>query len=89
MSESADGDSVPVADLKECLECPVCMDVPKGGPIYQCRNGHILCKDCRDRITVCPSCKTTMGRIRSLLAEKILEKVPLPCPFEKNGCSKR
>lgn len=26
----------------EWLECPVCMETPRAGPIYSCRKGYIL-----------------------------------------------
>ena len=80
---------MPIADLEECLECPICLEVPKCAPIYQCRNGHILCNKCKAKITVCPSCQEPMGTSRSLLAEKLLEKVPVKCKFAENGCGKR
>ena len=89
MSEIASNDSVPVADLEEFLECPVCLEVPKSAPIYQCRNGHILCVKCKAKITVCPSCQEPMGSTRNLLAEKLLERVPVKCEFAANGCAER
>ena len=43
------------------LECPVCLAVPRSTPIYQCGNGHLLCKDCKPRLSECPICKTNCG----------------------------
>ena len=43
------------------LECPVCLTVPRSTPIYQCGNGHLLCKDCKPRLRECPICKTKCG----------------------------
>ena len=34
--------AVSVAGLKRALECPVCFETPKAGPLYQCENGHKL-----------------------------------------------
>ena len=31
-------------DLKFDLECPICNVIPRSGPIYQCENGHMICK---------------------------------------------
>ena len=31
-------------DIRRELECPVCLEVPKSGPIYQCNFGHTICK---------------------------------------------
>ena len=33
-------------------------------PIYQCKEGHALCNDCHDKITVCPACRDTSINIR-------------------------
>ena len=89
MSETVSNDSMSVADLEECLECPICLEVPKCAPIYQCSNGHILCNKCKTKITVCPFCRKPMRTQRNLLAEKLLEKLPVKCEFVANGCSKR
>ncbi len=31
------------------FKCPVCLETPSGGPIYNCANGHMLCGMCRER----------------------------------------
>jgi len=70
--------------INEELECPVCYKIPRG-PIFQCNRGHIVCKHCRTSLAICPQCKATLKHnVRSLVAEKIRDKVPLPCIFE--GC---
>ena len=33
---------------KDILECPICYATIKQTPIYQCRNGHVVRKNCRD-----------------------------------------
>jgi hypothetical protein len=38
-----------VEDIRDSLECPVCYSVPSNSPIYQCHNGHLICKDCHAR----------------------------------------
>ena len=89
MSETAANDSVPVAALEECLECPVCLELPQRPPVFQCERGHILCSRCHARLNICPSCQMPLGLMRCLVAEKILEKVPMACKFAKNGCRQR
>ena len=89
MSKAAANDSVSVSVVTECLECQVCWEVPSGPPIYQCENGHILCKSCYPKLGTCPSCNIGLRSMRCLVAEKILEKVAVPCKFAKNGCSER
>ena len=63
-------------DLKDILECPVCWTIPFEGPIYQCENGHIVCKDCHPKLKDCPQCRSRniCLSIRALHLEKILER---------------
>ena len=36
----------------EWMECPICLDTPRSGPIYSCRKGHIICKvNCIEKTT--------------------------------------
>ena len=72
--------------LSDDLECNVCFNVPDVTPIYQCKNGHLLCNECHNKLTRCPCCKEQLSGIRSLLAEKLLEKIPVGCKFKKHGC---
>ena len=45
-------------------ECPVCFeDMKPPIKIYNCTNGHLICADCKDRVTVCTNCREPyMGR---------------------------
>merc|ERR1719341_2702266 len=79
-------DMIKKDDLKDILECPVCLRVPRGTPIYQCARGHIVCSECRPNVTTCPQCRDPLGNIRSLISEKMLEKLPAVCKFADNGC---
>ena len=36
--------------LRALAQCPVCLDVRKDVPIYQCANGHIICGPCKDSL---------------------------------------
>jgi hypothetical protein len=45
-----------VKSIKSSLECPVCMSIPRDA-IFQCNNGHLLCKDCNEKLDVCPTCR--------------------------------
>ena len=59
------------------LECTVCLEVPSSNPIYQCRNGHLYCKECHPKLQECSVCqegKDQLGKIICLLAQKLLEK---------------
>ena len=70
-------------ELRKSLECPVCLETPKSRPVYQCKNGHILCSGCSGKVKKCPECRVDLNlgdlnlkdvRIRCLFAEKQLEK---------------
>ena len=61
--------------MMESLECPVCLKVPRpgAGPIYSCKNGHLLCKGCVDKIKDCPICREKEIHCRNLFAERYIE----------------
>ena len=41
--------------LSEELECPVCFQLPRNPPIFQCENGHLICCDCQPKVNeTCP-----------------------------------
>lgn len=68
--------------IKDKLECPVCLDVPRKGPVPICPNGHFVCSNCK-RVN-CPTCRTAMGTGKSLLAATILENIEHKCMY--NDC---
>ena len=73
-------------ELREDLECPVCLAIPKSGPIYQCEEGHIHCKSCHPELQECPICRGPIGNIRALMTEKLIAKLPTKCAFAEYGC---
>ncbi len=76
-----------VISLKEHLECPVCLELPKSSPIYQCPNGHIVCNICHKKLQFCPQCREPLGKYRCRIAEELMDFEP--CSFFKHGCSAR
>ena len=70
--------------LKE-LECPVCMEVIKTRPIFQCENGHLICRNCHPNLYHCPQCRVALRGVRNLMVEKIVADLTVICPFE--GCT--
>lgn len=80
--------------LEEILSCPVCLVVPRDTPIYQCKNGHLICKNCYKIVEIsdaCPVCKTKLPRhrIRNITAEQVIDNNPgfnFPCDFSVHGC---
>lgn len=68
--------------LKDKLECPICLEVPHHGPVPVCPNGHVVCIPCKTEL--CPTCRQPMGSGKSLLANLVLEHVEQKCKFV--GC---
>ena len=68
-------------DLREHVECPVCFEVPRVGPMYACPNGHHVCQKCKRE--ACPICRAVMGNNKSLLAVEIIENILHKCKFVK------
>jgi len=82
--------------LKRELQCPVCDKIPTILPIPTCSKGHIVCRDCKDKIPInrqtgripCPICRSPLdentnhvvGSVISLLSD-------IPCSFKDSGCS--
>ena len=63
---------------KDLLECPVCFETIDSVPIYQCRNGHVVCKNCHTKLETCPICRELRdGSIRNLKLEEMVEKLQL------------
>ena len=61
--------------LKDLLECPVCMETIKSVPVYQCANGHVICKDCIEKLKNCPICRNDSELRRSLKLENIVQRL--------------
>jgi len=85
-----DQDKKRKAEQLEWMECPVCLETPRSGPIYSCRKGHIICKDCQPQVSQCPTCRDKHTDCRSLIAEKLLfatlKDTPVNCKYRGSGC---
>ncbi|KAH8367818.1 hypothetical protein KR084_003088, partial [Drosophila pseudotakahashii] len=70
------------------LECPVCFGhiLP---PIQQCINGHIICSDCRSKLSKCPVCRRSRIDIRCPSLDKMASKLIFPCQHSEYGCLAR
>ena len=76
----------PLQELLSLFECPVCFEFALP-PILQCQSGHIVCSNCRPKLTCCPSCRSALGNIRNLSMEKLANSLKFPCKYANNGCS--
>ena len=78
------------AEQLEWMECPVCLETPRSGPIFSCRKGHVICRECQPQVTQCPTCRDKHTDCRSLIAEKLLSRLlqdtPVNCKYRGSGC---
>jgi hypothetical protein len=58
-------------DLVNLFECPVCFDYALP-PILQCQSGHIVCSQCRQKLSSCPTCRGPLGKRRFTIQRKEL-----------------
>ena len=73
--------------LEGSLECPVCYKIPRDVPIPCCEAGHIVCQDCRKRVTDCPTCRGRLESNTSSLAASQVMFVNHKCKFSFLGCN--
>ena len=52
----------------------------------QCRNGHVMCNNCRPKVQSCPICRDVDIDIRNMFAEKAITFMAIPCEFGQFGC---
>merc|ERR1712080_291588 len=45
-----------IAAKEKELECPVCFEVASA-PIFMCNDLHLICSDCRPKVSICPECR--------------------------------
>jgi len=81
---------IPLEELEDALECPVCLTAITDSPIYVCEILHLLCHQCRDSLIKkkfpCPVCGGKLTDKRCHVVEKIVQKLPkVCCKFE--GCT--
>ncbi|XP_038001708.1 E3 ubiquitin-protein ligase SIAH2 [Motacilla alba alba] len=74
-------------ELTSLFECPICFDYVLP-PILQCQAGHLVCKQCRQQLSLCPTCRGSLTpNIRNLAMEKVASAVLFPCKYATAGCS--
>jgi hypothetical protein len=58
--DESDASSVQVVgEDPSAYECPVCYLYMKD-EVFQCREGHLLCTECVEKVDECPSCRTKL-----------------------------
>ena len=62
------------------LECPLCLEIIKEPPIFQCENGHVFCQVCREQLKAydhpCPECQGKLLDVRNSVLGNMLEQLP-------------
>ena len=86
-------------EIKDHMECPICLEIPKSTKIYQCENGHTVCEQCYSKSTVkiCPLCRESMFKTRSLITELLKKETEITkkiikqylCKNSRHGCTKK
>ena len=51
------------------------METIKSVPVYQCANGHVICKGCIAKLNNCPICRNDSELRRSLKLEDIVQRL--------------
>ena len=67
------------------LECPVCLLIPREGPVGACSVGHIVCKNCKVNLDSCPTCRRKFDGTNAIV-NKMIEEVTHSCKFNQFGC---
>lgn len=68
------------------FECPICNEY-LAPPVYVCVIGHSICKRCRLKLDVCPSCKNYFQNTRNFFLENLVANLNYPCPYHTKGCT--
>ncbi|KAG7161122.1 E3 ubiquitin-protein ligase Siah1-like [Homarus americanus] len=69
-------------ELASLFECPVCFDYVLP-PILQCQSGHLVCANCRPKLTCCPTCRGPLDKTEH---EDTCEFRPYLCPCPGASC---
>ncbi|KAB0343114.1 hypothetical protein FD754_020040 [Muntiacus muntjak] len=79
------GTTVANNDLASLFECPVCFDYVLP-PILPCQSGHLVCCNCRPKLSCCPTCRSPLGSTHNLVMEKVANSLLFPCIYSFSGC---
>jgi len=77
----------------EALHCPICHELPRTAPIFNCTRGHLICANCKPRVNTCPLCRCPNINQRNQFAERLLatalDGLVLDCKNKDDGCRVR
>eukprot|EP00916_Digyalum_oweni_P001428 GHVL01002783.1.p1 GENE.GHVL01002783.1~~GHVL01002783.1.p1 ORF type:complete len:299 (+),score=9.37 GHVL01002783.1:2199-3095(+) len=70
----------------DLLACPVCFEL-MSVPIFQCKEGHTICSQCKGQLKSCPSCRSPDIDIRCRVLETMSESIDeVHCKYRPYGC---
>ena len=77
-----------VEKLLKLVECPVCLTIPRKGPVPCCTQGHFVClKQLREKGRLgCPTCRELMREGKSLLALRVSQRASENVIHNPNWC---
>ena len=52
---------VSLQEIADIVECPVCNEISDTCDFLQCSNGHIGCRSCLSRLSICPVCRVKLS----------------------------
>jgi len=77
----------------QALHCPICNELPRQAPIFNCTRGHLICADCKPKVDTCPLCRCPNITQRNQFAERLLatalDGLVLDCKNKDDGCTAR
>jgi hypothetical protein len=85
-----------VKEVHAIIECPVCWQPTLVAPVYTCREGHLVCNDCIEKIAQpskpcpqrCGNHLTVAHRVRCRPFEDLNAKLMVPCTSTNSACTK-
>uniref|UniRef100_A0A4W3GYD9 E3 ubiquitin-protein ligase n=1 Tax=Callorhinchus milii TaxID=7868 RepID=A0A4W3GYD9_CALMI len=71
--------------------CLICTEHKADGAVILnalwCQAGHLVCNQCRQKLSCCPTCRGPLTpSIRNLAMEKVASTIPFPCKYASAGC---
>ena len=90
LEEQEAGHKKMLAEQQKIVQCPVCLQMPREGPVPCCSHGHFICSQCLDEMKKegknnCPTCRVPMGQGKSLLALTVIKHARHECRLQ--GCT--
>lgn len=70
--------------VRDNLDCSICYNTMTTN-VWQCRNGHSICENCKTRIHHCAYCQDHLF-FRNRFFEELVQDYVVSCPNSKNGC---